>query len=226
MNNYMKPILSALKHWTRKEMDIALEPVESVVHDKADVKYVDSVVSEGVGGRVPVPAAAEVGQTIVVTAVDENGVPTEWECVDVEKVIHGRVLAKVEFTEEVTGVTITDIDANVTEITLAWNASTGGTAPTLTVNNHVWKMYTGAWGGQARVFIKIDKENEIAYMKYYATNTATVSKSFEWGKDEILNSVSIDLLGFTTGKVFYVYEGLLALLTTQDDALGGNKWLP
>ena len=31
---------------------------------------------------VPLPSVAEVGQTIVVTAVDENGVPTAWEAAD------------------------------------------------------------------------------------------------------------------------------------------------
>lgn len=33
-------------------------------------------------GSIKVASAAEVGQTIVVKAVDGNGVPTEWECVD------------------------------------------------------------------------------------------------------------------------------------------------
>lgn len=33
-------------------------------------------------GAIPVPETAAVGQTIVVTAVDETGKPTEWECVD------------------------------------------------------------------------------------------------------------------------------------------------
>ena len=32
---------------------------------------------------IPTPATAEVGQTIVVKAVDESGKPTEWECADV-----------------------------------------------------------------------------------------------------------------------------------------------
>ena len=30
------------------------------------------------GDYIPVPSTAEVGQTIVVKAVDENGKPTEW----------------------------------------------------------------------------------------------------------------------------------------------------
>lgn len=34
------------------------------------------------GDYIPVPSTAEVGQTIVVKAVDENGKPTEWEAVD------------------------------------------------------------------------------------------------------------------------------------------------
>lgn len=35
------------------------------------------------GDYIPIPASAEVGQTIVVKAVDENGKPTEWEAADV-----------------------------------------------------------------------------------------------------------------------------------------------
>ena len=35
------------------------------------------------GDYIPIPASAEVGQTIVVKAVDEDGKPTEWEAVDV-----------------------------------------------------------------------------------------------------------------------------------------------
>lgn len=34
------------------------------------------------GDYIPIPASAEVGQTIVVKAVDENGKPTEWETAD------------------------------------------------------------------------------------------------------------------------------------------------
>lgn len=35
------------------------------------------------GDAVPVPSTAQIGQTIIVSAVDENGKPTEWEAVDV-----------------------------------------------------------------------------------------------------------------------------------------------
>lgn len=34
------------------------------------------------GDYIPVPSTAEVGQTIVVKSVDENGKPTAWEAVD------------------------------------------------------------------------------------------------------------------------------------------------
>jgi hypothetical protein len=36
----------------------------------------------GIVDAIPVPATAEIGQTIVVKAVDENGKPTEWEAAD------------------------------------------------------------------------------------------------------------------------------------------------
>ena len=37
------------------------------------------------GDYIPIPSSAEVGQTIVVKSVDENGKPTEWEAVDFPK---------------------------------------------------------------------------------------------------------------------------------------------
>lgn len=39
-------------------------------------------VTAGLAGKVDVPQSATVGQVIAVKAVDENGVPKEWEAID------------------------------------------------------------------------------------------------------------------------------------------------
>lgn len=44
----------------------------------ASQEWVEGKIEE----RFPAPVEAEIGQTIVVKAVDENGKPTEWECAD------------------------------------------------------------------------------------------------------------------------------------------------
>ena len=41
------------------------------------------------GDAIPTPPIAQPGQTIVVKSVDENGKPTEWECVDAQGVEGG-----------------------------------------------------------------------------------------------------------------------------------------
>lgn len=46
---------------------------------------VEVKIPEGGSGGIPIPETAEVGQTIVVKAVDENGKPTEWEAADRER---------------------------------------------------------------------------------------------------------------------------------------------
>ena len=53
-------------------------------------------------------SGATVGQTVKIKAVDENGVPTEWEAVDdaLPLLYHGKV------SEEISGLEITEIDGN------------------------------------------------------------------------------------------------------------------
>lgn len=57
----------------------AEEPTDSNVNVWIDT---DEEVSTEDSDFIPVPTTAEVGQTIVVKAVDENGKPTEWETAD------------------------------------------------------------------------------------------------------------------------------------------------
>lgn len=52
--------------------------------NKYDLSDIPAVTASDIGA-IPVPTTAEVGQTIVVKAVDENGKPTEWEPVTLPK---------------------------------------------------------------------------------------------------------------------------------------------
>ena len=76
----------------------------------------------GGGDYIPVPETAEVGQTIRVAEVDENGKPTAWEAVDFPSGGGGgfEVIASGELTEETTQITISaDNDGTPFELSLA-----------------------------------------------------------------------------------------------------------
>jgi hypothetical protein len=55
--------------------------LSELTNDKgfATEQYVDDVLAN----KIPTPATAQIGQTIVVKSVDENGKPVAWECVDI-----------------------------------------------------------------------------------------------------------------------------------------------
>lgn len=59
-------------------------PIPEGVTDEQIKNAVDAYLTENPpeGGGIPIPSSAQVGQTIVVKAVDESGKPTEWEAVD------------------------------------------------------------------------------------------------------------------------------------------------
>lgn len=153
---------------------------------------------------------AKVGQTIVVKSVDENGKPTEWAAVDkANEVNHGRLLAEVKFTEETTGVTITDINADVIELAVLIEAATS-TPPKFTINEHTVNIVGGAWAGGSHIFVKIDKGNGVARIKATATNKGRSTFEIPWGENEIVESIGIGNLGFASGDFVRVYEGLLA----------------
>lgn len=81
------------------------------------------------GDYIPVPSTAEVGQTIVVKAVDENGKPTEWEAADMASGggDNWKLLVDFESTEEIaanTGMVFDTADdgtpINAKEIIIDW----------------------------------------------------------------------------------------------------------
>lgn len=59
-----------------------VETVSDVAHVLIEENGVIKRVPKDEVGGIKVASAAEVGQAIVVKAVDENGKPTEWECAD------------------------------------------------------------------------------------------------------------------------------------------------
>ena len=103
---------------------------------------------EAPDGYIPAPATAEVGQTIVVKSVDENGKPTEWETADMPTNETGEVLetiADITTEEEVTSLTIdTDLNGNPFElveaeafINIAWtDSNTSEAALTIRTNKN------------------------------------------------------------------------------------------
>ena len=66
------------------EVDNSLSQLsEEIAADTTALKSDLSQLSEKIVNSITAPARAEVGQTIVVKAVDENGKPTEWEMTEI-----------------------------------------------------------------------------------------------------------------------------------------------
>ena len=99
---------------------------EDYVLTEADMTAIAKMAAEmveipegGSGGGIEV-TGAEVGQTIVVKAVDENGKPTEWECAS-RASGEFPLIAEVILTEEVSSITIdTDLNGNPIDIAEAY----------------------------------------------------------------------------------------------------------
>ena len=85
--------------------------------DAVNLAQLNSVVS----GKLDAPATAEVGQTIVVKAVDENGKPIVWEAVDFSSGGGGGekgLVAHIATTQEVDSIALnTDLDGNPLKLT-------------------------------------------------------------------------------------------------------------
>ena len=87
----------------------------SAEYDGSEAVQVNIPEGDSNGGGIPVPEIAEVGQTIVVKAVDENGKPTEWEAADLPSGdwAEWKLVANVTLEEDVDSVAInTDMDGN------------------------------------------------------------------------------------------------------------------
>lgn len=72
----------------------------------SDIPFAGSGGGSVTGDYIPVPAFAEVGQTIRVSAVDENGKPIKWEAVDMAGGGNWRYLGKFTTEEDVASMDI------------------------------------------------------------------------------------------------------------------------
>ena len=77
--------LSAAQGVALKALIDAISLPSATAEDEGKTPVVQADGSYGLGRMIPAPETAEVGQTIVVKAVDENGKPTEWEVADLPK---------------------------------------------------------------------------------------------------------------------------------------------
>lgn len=67
------------------DVEVVAEPTDSANVLIEENGVIKKTPKDEIGGGIKVASTAEVGQTIVVKAVDEAGNPTEWECANVDK---------------------------------------------------------------------------------------------------------------------------------------------
>ena len=107
--------LSAAQGVALKALIDAISRPAATAEDAGKVPVVQADGSYGLGSMIPAPETAEVGQTIVVKAVDENGKPTEWEVADIPS--EWEIINEITTAEEVSGITIsTDLNGNAYEL--------------------------------------------------------------------------------------------------------------
>lgn len=115
-------------------------------------------------GAIPTPNTAEVGQTICVSAVDENGVPTAWETAPSGK---WRYLGRIENTEDVQSMEMT-IDSNGNALKLSKVIMQGFVAPNNSdVDGYIKPKINGAlWPAHAGSGCKNDGNNHGRTFRY------------------------------------------------------------
>lgn len=103
---------------------------------------------EGVGYVPAVPAGVQVGQTIVVKSVDENGKPTEWECVDAQPDWNQNDSTKPDYVKNRTHYTETVGIELIPRTTHTFGVGPLGRYSTTTVDFVEGNTYTVMWDGQ------------------------------------------------------------------------------
>lgn len=195
----------------------------ATAEDAGKVPVVQADGSYGLGSMIPAPETAEVGQTIVVKAVDENGKPTEWEAADMASGggsvggIH--LIARVVTEANAASIEVTGLSTNAEVLSLRiYNPGSncsGGFA--ITVNGVRKLGYTGTIAGSSvtlaavRAWLYRDsgKLHGRARMANDGTNT------YEWPEMEEITSIAIDspyndgtTKYFQAGTIFEIYEGV------------------
>lgn len=100
--------------------DGADAPQEAILYTPQDLSTEQQAQARENIGVIPAPETAEVGQTIVVKEVDENGKPTAWEAADLPTEGKWELIASGTMEEEARGIELTlDNDGKPFELTKA-----------------------------------------------------------------------------------------------------------
>lgn len=113
----------------------------------------EEYVNNEIADCIKAPATVEVGQTIVVKAVDETGKPTAWEAADMTDGVGLRLVAKVTTVENVASVEVTGLDINSDVVSVrAYNVGNScGNGVAVTVNGQKASGYTGSNSGTSEI---------------------------------------------------------------------------
>lgn len=185
----------------------------------------------GTGGDyIPVPPTASVGQTIRVSAVDENGKPTEWEAVNFpeggggESAGKWRLLNDITTKEEIaanTGISLSAADDgtpyNLKEVVFLWScpAASGSAYATFKVNGRSANGTSPDFFSSGGFFTNADRK---ALCTIKALGDAAVLKG----------NAGINGYGAygDSVNVVYNYAGAFETITSIDFTMFGNVFYP
>lgn len=162
------------------------------------------------GDYIPVPSIAEVGQTIVVKSVDENGKPTEWETADVSnapRLVHSFELENDAVGIEISGLNIT---AKAISIRIRNTGSVCGGGIVVGINGNLYKTFVGTLGTGAnteRFFVR-------SWIFKYNGNLRIISRMANDGINdivgtnapEVIESIYISSI-YNDGVNYYIKSG-------------------
>ncbi len=157
---------------------------------------------------------AEVGQTVKVAAVDENGVPTAWEAMDLAAGTELKLVAKVTTTENSTGIEMTGLNilSPTVSIRIFNTGKSTNNGLSITVNGVKKAGHTGTLGfdgtDQARVPACLYKDSGSLFGKATMANSGV--NSYEWKNfDEPITSIGVTSAGENDGETTYIQAGTI-----------------
>lgn len=169
-------------------------------------------------------SAAEVGQTVIVKSVDENGKPTEWECVD--RVGGMELIASGELTEEVTSLVITtDNEGNAFSLRdAAFHIRIQGTSTNTTDRGAInirTNGNTAAKNGSLTLNALIrNNANYVMFASYRAFSFREINATHVLAMAKDVTAVSHAEIEYPTITALY-----LSATTANANTLGiGTKW--
>lgn len=196
--------------------------VDSELSDTSTNPVQNKVIKAALDGKIPPPETAEVGQTIVVKAVDENGKPTEWEAADMASGggsgggIH--LIARVVTEANATSIEVTGLSTNAEVLSLRIYNPGSNCAGGLNITvNGVRKFgYSGTNAGSsvtlAAVRAWLYRDGDTLYGRACMTNEGI--NVYKWPEMKEITSIAIDssyndgtTKYFQAGTIFEIYEG-------------------